>query len=213
MGAVSQVDTFDYKPMLIKMHGEEIPALRARFRTTFLHERGPIFLPLVTPPRFSQYGASGAWVSGLFPYTAKIVDDLRFLKTLRTDHVNHDPAAKFFHTGFQLAGRPPEGAWVNYAIGRKTKTCPRSSRLPRNIQWREPGCVELGLGFPAFAVSGRSFPSGKDPVLYVSNPDGVDMKDRRNMLDVIEKFPRDSTRCRTIRKFPPRSANMKWLIA
>jgi Protein of unknown function (DUF1501) len=111
IGAVSQVDTFDYKPMLIKMHGQEIPpSIRAKGRLSTMSAAQSSF-PIVAPLRpFAQYGQSGTWVSGLFPYAAKIVDDLCFVKTL---HVNHDPAAKFMHAGFQLAGRPPEGAWVN----------------------------------------------------------------------------------------------------
>jgi hypothetical protein len=125
VGAVSQVDTFDYKPMLEKMHGQELPpSIRAKGRLSTMSAAQSSF-PIVKPMRpFQQYGQSGAWVSGLFPYTAKFVDDLCFVKTLRTDHVNHDPAAKFLHTGFQLAGRPPEGAWVNYAIGSENQNLP-----------------------------------------------------------------------------------------
>lgn len=110
IGAVSQVDTFEYKPMLDKMNGEELPpSVRGNGRLSTM-SAAQVSFPLVKPMRpFAQHGQSGAWVSELFPYTAKIVDDLCFIKTVRTDHVNHDPAAKFMHTGFQLAGRPPEG--------------------------------------------------------------------------------------------------------
>ena len=117
IGAVSQVDTFDYKPMLEKMHGQELPP-SVRGKGPALHyERRSIVLPAgeADAAVSSNTARAALGSASLFPYTAKIVDDLCFIKTLRTDHVNHDPAAKFMHTGFQLAGRPPEGAWVNYA--------------------------------------------------------------------------------------------------
>jgi hypothetical protein len=190
VGAVSQVDTFDYKPMLIKMHGEELPpSVRGSERLSSM-SAAQVSFPLVKPIRdFHQYGASGAWVSDLFPYTAKIVDDLAFLKTVRTDHVNHDPAAKFFHTGFQLAGRPPEGAWVSYAIGSENKNLPAFVALTSGtFSGVSHDASNWGSGFLPSQYQGVPFRSGKDPVLYVSNPAGVDMKDRRNMLDVIAKI-------------------------
>jgi hypothetical protein len=190
IGAVSQVDTFDYKPMLEKMHGQELPAsIRAKGRLSTMSAAQSSF-PIVAPLRpFAQYGQSGIWVSGLFPYTAKIVDDLCFVKTLRTDHVNHDPAAKFMHTGFQLAGRPPEGAWVNYALGSENQNLPAFVAFTSGtFSGVSQDASNWGSGFLPSQYQGVPFRSGKDPVLYVSNPNGVDMKDRRSMLDVIGKL-------------------------
>ena len=128
-------------------------------------------------------------MSGLFPYTAKIVDDLCFVKTLRTDHVNHDPAAKFMHTGFQLAGRPPEGAWVNYALGSENQNLPAFVAFTSGtFSGVSHDASNWGSGFLPSQYQGVPFRSGKDPVLYISNPSGVDMKDRRSMLDVIGKL-------------------------
>jgi len=190
IGAVSQVDTFDYKPMLEKMHGQEIPpSIRAKGRLSTMTAAQSSF-PIVKPLRpFAQYGQSGIWVSGLFPFTAKIVDDLCFVKTLRTDHVNHDPAAKFMHTGFQLAGRPPEGAWVNYALGSENQNLPAFVAFTSGtFSGVSQDASNWGSGFLPSQYQGVPFRSGKDPVLFISNPNGVDMQDRRSMLDVIGKL-------------------------
>ena len=189
IGAVSQVDSFEYKPMLEKMHGEELPpSVRGNGRLSTMSAAQASF-PLVKPMKpFAQHGESGTWVSELFPYTAKIVDDLCFVKTVRTDHVNHDPAAKFMHTGFQLAGRPPEGAWVNYAIGSENQNLPAFVALTSGtFSGVSHDASNWGAGFLPSQYQGVPFRAGKDPVLYVGNPDGVDMKDRRAMLDVIAK--------------------------
>ena len=190
IGAVSQVDSFDYKPLLEKMHGEQLPAsVRGKGRLSTMSAAQSSF-PIVKPiSPFSQHGQSGAWVSELFPYTAKIVDDLCFVKTLRTDHVNHDPAAKFMHTGFQLAGRPPEGAWVAYAIGSENQNLPAFVAFTSGtFGGVSHDASNWGSGFLPSQYQGVPFRAGKDPVLYVSNPNGMDMQDRRGMLDVIGKL-------------------------
>jgi hypothetical protein len=189
-GAVSQVDTFDYKPMLIRMHGEELPPSVRNTERLSSMSAAQVSFPLVKPIRdFHQYGQSGTWVSDLFPYTAKIVDDICLIKTVRTDHVNHDPASKFLHTGFQLAGRPPEGAWVSYAIGSENQNLPAFVALTSgNFSGVSHDASNWSSGFLPSQYQGVPFRSGKDPVLYVSNPDGVDLKDRRAMLDVIDKL-------------------------
>jgi hypothetical protein len=190
IGAVSQVDTFEYKPLLEKMHGEELPpSVRGAGRLSTM-SAAQVSFPLVKPMRpFARYGQSGAWVSELFPHSAKIVDDLCFVRTVRTDHVNHDPAAKFMHTGFQLAGRPPEGAWVNYAIGSENQNLPAFVALTSGtFSGVSHDASNWGSGFLPSQYQGVPFRSGKDPVLYVTNPNGVDMKDRRAMLDVVAKI-------------------------
>ncbi len=190
VGAVSQVDTFDYKPMLEKMHGQELPpSIREKGRLSTMSAAQASF-PIVKSIRpFHQYGQSGAWVSDLFPYTAKLVDDLCFVKTIRTDHVNHDPAAKFLHTGFQLAGRPPAGAWVNYAIGSENQNLPAFVAFTSGtFAGVSHDASNWGSGFLPSQYQGVPFRAGKDPVLYVSNPSGVDMRDRRSMLNVVGKL-------------------------
>jgi hypothetical protein len=188
LGAVSQVDTFDYKPMLEKMHGQQIPdSVKGKARISAMSANQGSF-PLAKPlAPFKQYGQSGAWVSDLMPFTAKIADDLCFVKTFSTEHVNHDPASKFLHTGFQLAGRPSEGVWLNYALGSENENLPAfivltSQGTPAG---QSHDASAWSSGFLPSLYQGVPFRAGKDPVLYVSNPDGVDMKERRVTLDAV----------------------------
>ena len=191
-GAVSQVDTFDYKPTLIKMHGQEIPpSVKNKGGRVSAMSNAQASFPLIKPLReFRQYGQSGAWVSDLMPYTGRIADDLAFIHSVSTEHVNHDPAAKFLHTGFQLSGRPSAGAWVNYALGSDNDNLPSfvvlaSVGTPAG-QGVDAGA--FGSGFLPSHFQGVQFRSGADPVLYVSNPGGVEKSDRRAELDAISRI-------------------------
>ena len=188
-GAVSQVDTFDYKPTLIKMHGQQIPpSVKNKGGRVSAMSAAQSSFPLIKPMReFNQYGQSGAWVSDLFPHQAKIVDDVAFIKTVWTEHVNHDPAAKFLHTGFQISGRPSAGAWVNYALGTDNNDLPSFVVLASVGTGAGQGvdAAAFGSGFLPSHHQGVQFRSGADPVLYVNSPDGVDRQDRRQQLDVL----------------------------
>lgn len=191
LGAVSQVDTFDYKPMLIKMHGQEIPpSVRGTARVSSM-VAGQTSFPLVKPiAEFKQAGQSGAWVSDLFPYVREIIDDFCLVNTVYTEQVNHDPAAKFLHTGYQLAGRPSAGAWVDYALGSDNANLPAFVVL---TAFGTPAGQALdadtwGAGFLPSQYQGVQFRSGEDPVLYVKNPDGIDTSARREILDATEKL-------------------------
>ena len=182
LGAVSQVDTFDYKPTLIKMHGQEIPpSVKGNSRVSTM-VAGQTSFPIVQPlAPFKQRGNSGAWVSDLLPYTAAIADDLCFIKSMTTTQVNHDPASKLLHTGFQLPGRPSEGAWVSYGLGSENQN------LPAFVVFTSlfgPGANALdtsawGSGFLPSQFQGVPFRSGAEPVLYLQNPAGVDKAGRR----------------------------------
>jgi hypothetical protein len=192
-GAISQVDTFDYKPMLFKMHGQEIPAsVKGKAKVSAMSNAQSSF-PVFKPMRdFKQYGESGRWVSDLMPYTGKISDDLCFVKTMHTDHVNHDPAAFFLHTGFQLSGRPAAGAWVNYALGTDNANLPsyvvmKSQFMAAGVG-ASSGC--WSAGFLPSHHQGVEFRSGNSPVLYVENPEGMDREHRRKELDFIDELSR-----------------------
>ena len=125
LGAISHVDTFDYKPTLERMHGQDLPPSVRETQRLSTMSGGQSAFPIVGPLRpFKQRGESGAWVSDFLPYTAAIADELCFVKSVHTEHVNHDPASKFLHTGFQLAGRPSAGAWVSYALGSDNRDLP-----------------------------------------------------------------------------------------
>jgi hypothetical protein len=187
LGAISQVDTFDYKPMLAKMHGQELPeSVRGNLRLSTM-VAGQTSFPIVGPlGKFQPGGKSGTMMSDLVPYMREIADDLCVIRTMHTEHVNHDPASKFLHSGFQIAGRPSGGAWVNYALGSDNQDLPAFVVMSSGFA----GGVAIdantwGSGFLPSHYQGVRFRSGDTPVPYVSNPKGVTMKDRREMLDLL----------------------------
>ncbi|MEO8464782.1 MAG: DUF1501 domain-containing protein [Gammaproteobacteria bacterium] len=187
LGAISHVDTFDYKPMLVKMHGQDLPESVRNTQRLSTMSGGQSAFPIVGPLRpFRQYGESGAWVSDFLPYTGAIADDLCFVKSVHTEHVNHDPASKFLHTGFQLAGRPSAGAWVSYALGADNRDLPNFIVMNSGISVGVPQDSAIwSSGFLPSHHQGVEFRAAADPVLYVNNPQGIDRPDRRAMLDTL----------------------------
>ena len=190
LGAISHVDTMDYKPMLEKMHGQEMPeSVRSRGRLSTMSAGQSAFTVLGPLAKFKQRGQSGAWISDLLPYTAGIADDLCFIKTMYTEHVNHDPASKFLHTGFQLTGRPSAGAWVSYALGSDNQDLPNYIVMNSGINQGVPQDAAIwGSGFLPSHHQGVMFRSGDEPVLYLSNPEGTETRDRRELLDALGKL-------------------------
>jgi hypothetical protein len=193
MGAPSHVDMFDYKPNLIKWNNQELPSsVKGTARISEMSNGQSRFTVMAPISPYKQYGQSGRWVSDLLPHTAKIVDDLTFIYSMRTEHVNHDPAAIFLHTGFQLPGRPSWGAWVNYGLGTD------NANLPSFVVMKSQGLsggiaanVSMwGAGFLPSHYQGVEFRSGKDPVLDVSNPQGITAARRRSQLDAIDEIAR-----------------------
>jgi hypothetical protein len=187
-GGPSQLDLFEYKPLLTKMHGEELPAsVRMGQRLTGMTS-GQSTKPLTASLySFKQYGQSGAWMSELLPHTSQIVDDLCFIKTMHTEAINHDPAITFFQTGSQQPGRPSMGSWLSYGLGSSNENLPAFVvLLSRGAQRPQPIYSRLwGNGFLASLHQGVQFRSGKDPVLYLDNPEGMKPDSRRKMLDVL----------------------------
>ena len=190
-GGPSQIDLFDYKPLLEKMRGEELPeSIRQGQRLTGMTP-GQSSFPLAPAIfDFKQHGQSGAWVSNLMPHTAKVVDDLCFIKSMHTEAINHDPAITFFQTGSQQAGRPSIGSWLSYGLGSMNENLPMFSvLLSRGAQRPQPIYSRLwGNGFLASLHQGVQFRSGKDPVLYLQNPDGITASSRRHVLDVLSEM-------------------------
>jgi len=190
LGAISHVDTFDYKPTLERMHGQDLPPSVRETQRLSTMSGGQSAFPIIGPLRpFKQYGDSGAWVSDFLPYTAGIADELCFVKTMHTEHVNHDPASKFLHTGFQLAGRPSAGAWVSYALGSDNRDLPNFVVMNSGVSQGVPQDAAIwGPGFLASQHQGVEFRAANDPVLYVSNPQGIDRDDRRALLDSLSRL-------------------------
>ena len=124
-GGPSQMDLFDHKPSLYELRDTDLPdSIRHGQRFTGMTAGQDRFPVAPTLFNFARHGESQAWVSDLLPYTAKIVDDLCFIRTMKTEAINHDPAITFFQTGFQLAGRPSIGSWLSYGLGSENKDLP-----------------------------------------------------------------------------------------
>ncbi len=190
-GSPSQMDLFDFKPRMQEMHGQELPdSVRDGQRLTGMTSNQTTF-PLVNSFfEFNQYGQSRAWVSDLMPYTAKVVDDLCFIKSMHTEAINHDPAITFFQTGSQQPGRPSIGSWLSYGLGSDNQNLPTFMvLLSRGLIRPQPIYSRLwGNGFLASMHQGVQLRSGKDPVLYLNNPPGIDPQNRRKALDHLAQL-------------------------
>jgi len=194
-GAPSQMELFDYKPRLAEFRGAELPdSIRMGQRLTGMTATQTSFPVAPSLFKFAQHGNSGAWVSELLPRTAKVADQLCFIKSMHTEAINHDPAVTFFQTGAQLAGRPSIGAWLSYGLGSENKDLPafvvmisQGSGNPND----QPLYDRLwGSGFLPTKYQGVKFRSIGDPVLYLSNPPGFTGDDRRRFIDDLSKLNR-----------------------
>ena len=191
-GAPSQLDMFDYKPQLERLRGSDLPeSVRQGQRLTAMTATQTTFPIAPSMFRFQRHGESGAWISELLPHTAKIADRLCIVRSVHTEAINHDPAVTFFQTGAQLAGRPSIGAWISYGLGSANRDLPGfvvmvSSGSGRNGQ---PLYDRLwGSGFLPTRYQGVKFRSTGDPVLYLSDPDGINRAARRRFLDDLGKL-------------------------
>lgn len=193
-GGPSQMELFDYKPRLKDFANQDLPeSIRLGQRLTQMSASQSSF-PVV-PSRFSfeQRGKSGAWVSELLPHTAKIADQLTFIKSMHTEAINHDPAATLIQTGAQIAGRPSIGSWISYGIGSETEDLPAFVVLisPGQGGGGQPLYDRLwGSGFLPSRYQGVKFRSTGDPVLYLSNPPGFGAERRREFLDTLGQLNR-----------------------
>jgi hypothetical protein len=192
-GAPSHVDLFDYKPKLKEWHGKEIPPEilgGARFSTMTSGQKAKPVLSEIT--KFAQHGKSGAWVSDFLPRTAEIADDLCFIKSMKTTAVNHAPAITFFLTGAEQPGRPSMGSWLTYGLGTTSENLP--AFVVMTSRDKEASCGQIfydfywGSGFLPSKYQGVKFRGSGDPVLYLSNPDGMSKEIRRGMLDDVAKL-------------------------
>jgi hypothetical protein len=187
-GAPSQIDLFDHKPKLADLRGTELPdSIRKGQRLTGMTSRQESFPVAPSKFRFQQRGQSGAWISDLMPHLAEVADELCFIKSLHTEAINHDPAITFLQTGAQLAGRPSIGSWLAYGLGSENRDLPAFVVLISQGTGNpadQPLYDRLwGAGFLPSRFQGVKFRSQGDPVLFLSNPAGIDEKTRRQMLD------------------------------
>ncbi len=189
-GGPSQFETFDYKPKLADLFGKELPdSVRQGQRLTGMSSSQSTLPIAPSQFKFNRHGKSETWVSELLPYTAKVVDDLCLIKSLYTEQINHDPAITFFQTGNQLPGRPSIGSWISYGLGSDNQNLPTFISLISKNGNGQPLYARLwGSGFLPTRYEGTQFRSGKDPVLFLNNPEGYDGTDRREMLDYLNKL-------------------------
>src|SRR3989337_2385169 len=190
-GAPSQLESFDYKPLLNKMTGQDLPeSIRMGQRLTGMTS-GQSRFPLVGSHfSFKQYGKSGAWVSELFPETAKIVDELCFIKTMHTEAINHDPALTFMQSGAQQGNRPSMGAWMSYGLGSDNKNLPAFCVLLSRGRGNGQGVYSKlwSNGFLDSVHQGVQFSSAEERVLYLKDPAGRDRESTRKMLDNLAEL-------------------------
>ncbi len=187
-GAPSQLEMFDYKPKLADMFDADLPdSVRMGQRITTMTS-GQKRLPIAPSMyKFERHGNAGAWVSELLPHLATTVDDMTIVKSVHTEAINHDPAITYFLTGAQQPGRPSFGAWLSYGLGSENDDLP--AFVVMHATWtgrKDAQALYTRLWGPGFLPSvhqGVSLRSQGDPVLYLSNPAGLDAAARREMLD------------------------------
>ncbi len=183
-GAPSQHELFDYKPELEKLNGQDCPK-------EFLEGKQFAFIqgvPKMLGPQypFKQYGESGAWVSDRFPHFTEVVDDVCFIKSMHTDQFNHGPAQLLCHTGTQNLGAPSIGAWATYGLGSENQNLPGYMVLTSGGRNPSAGKSVWGAGYLPSVYQGVQCRTEGDPVLYLSNPDGINRNMRRRSLDALD---------------------------
>ena len=190
-GAPSQLETFDYKPTLTKMFGQDLPAsVRNGQRLTGMTSNQDKFPLVGSYFPFQQYGKSGTWISDLFPNMAKIVDDICIIKSMHTEAINHDPALTFMQTGAQQGNRPSMGAWLCYGLGTENQNLPAYCVLLSKGKGNGQGVYSKlwTNGFLDSRHQGVQFSNSEERVLYLNDQNGVTREDRRKMLDKLNEL-------------------------
>ncbi|MBI2424252.1 MAG: DUF1501 domain-containing protein [Candidatus Hydrogenedentes bacterium] len=187
-GGPSQLELFDYKPVLQQYTNTPIPPayLEGR-RFAFMDSSFPVdkVKLLGTQRKFAQHGQCGAWVSECLPHTAGIVDDITIIKTIETEVPNHAPAKIFMNTGSAQFGRPSMGAWVSYGIGSEADDLPGFVVLQSGPRGPRGGAVNWASGFLPTTHQGVPFRSNGDPILNLSNPAGISALRQRDLIDTV----------------------------
>lgn len=183
-GAPSQLELFDYKPVLHKLNGQDCPQsfLQGK-KFAFIKGTPKMLGPVVTD--FKQYGKSGAYVSNHLPHFQRVVDEVSFIKTMYTDQFNHAPAQLFMHTGSPRLGKPSIGSWVTYGLGTENENLPGYIVLASGGKTPDAGKSVWGSGFLPSVYQGVQCRSEGDPVLYVSDPSGMDREIKGELINTI----------------------------
>ena len=192
-GGPSQLDTFDYKPGLQAYYDQELPdSIRQGQRITTMTSGQSRFPVAPSMFKFEQHGKSGAWVSELLPWTAKVVDDIAIVRSVHTNAINHDPACTFLMTGSEIPGRPSLGSWLSYGLGSDNNDLPSfvvlTPRFSPKVAAQALFTRMWSSGFLPTRHTGVALRAQGDPVLFLDNPAGVDTTARRAMLDALAKL-------------------------
>ncbi len=193
VGGPPQQDLYDYKPKMEEWFDKDLPeSVRNGQRLTTMTSGQSRFPIAPSKYKFAQHGQSGMWVSELLPETAKIVDDLAFVRSMHTEAINHEPAITMFQTGNQIAGKPCMGSWMSYGLGSLNENLPKFVVMiatPSNRDQEQAISGKLwSSGFLPGEHAGVSLRSSGDPILYINNPQGVPSPVRRSTLDGISKL-------------------------
>ncbi len=191
VGGPSQLDLFDYKPVMNDWYDKDLPeTIRMGQRLTTMTSGQARFPVAPSKYKFARHGKNGMWVSELFPWKAKMVDDLCFVRSMHTEAINHEPAITYMQTGNQITGRPCLGAWVSYGLGSMNADLPTFVVLvaqPSNTEQIQAISARLwSSGYLPGEHAACSFRSAGDPILFINNPAGVDAKVRRKTLDGLK---------------------------
>lgn len=193
VGGPPQMDLYDYKPVMRDYYDKDLPeSVRMGQRLTTMTSGQSRFPIAPSKYNFAQYGKSGMWVSELLPHTAKMVDDMCFIRSMHTEAINHEPAICYMQTGNQITGRPCLGSWVSYGLGSLNENLPTFVVLvakPTNTEQLQAISARLwSSGYLPGIHSGVSFRAGGEPILFINNPPGVDSKARRKALDGLRQL-------------------------
>ena len=194
VGAPPQMDLLDYKPKMADRFDKDLPeSIRQGQRLTTMTSGQARFPIAPSVFKFAQHGKGGAWMSELIPNMAKMADDLSIIRTMNTEAINHEPAITFIQTGNQIPGKPCFGSWLSYGLGSMNQDLPTFVVL--NAMHTNPKANVQAIsarlwssGFLSAQYAGVALRSGADPVLYINNPDGVDSKVRRRMLNALSEM-------------------------
>lgn len=187
-GAPSQIDLFDYKPRLAEFHKQELPdSIRMGQRLTGMTSGQKNFPVAASKFKFARHGQSGMWLGETLPHTARIADDICVIKSMFTEAINHDPAITFIQTGSQQPGRPSFGAWADYGLGTMNENLPAFVVMISKSGTKGQGLLARlwGSGFLPAQHQGVKLRGVGDPVLYLTDPQGIDRETRRDMLDSL----------------------------
>ncbi len=193
VGGPPQMDLYDYKPKMRDWYDKDLPeSIRNGQRLTTMTSGQSRFPIAPSKFRFDRHGKCGMWVSELLPHTARMVDDMTFMRTMQTEAINHEPAICYMQTGNQNTGRPCMGAWVSYGLGSLNTNLPTFVVLvakPSNQEQTQAISARLwSSGFMSGEHAGVAFRSGGDPILFINNPPGVPPEIRRRTLDGLRQL-------------------------